>query len=223
MYRKLALINCFQAKELVTDFSFPSHLQSLTLNGQTVQRTDVTKYLSACSRWLQTMLQCPFSSLLMQKCPEQIIHTSQTSLLRRKLILQQLHWESAEFLISFLVWQSERQEFKQTQDDCAALSEDYWHTVSQSRHHLHHIPWCRKILLDDCPDLAQYFFEMPSEKIFKVPLVKTQRFRSSFIPSAIHHLDSAKVWRQCCEDHRSLIDATVCAVSYTHLRAHETA
>ena len=48
------------------------------------------------------------------------------------------------------------------------------------------LPWCRKSLLDDCPIFAQYFFEMPSERLFKVPLVKTQFFdQASFLQSVI--------------------------------------
>ena len=39
--------------------------------------------------------------------------------------------------------------------------------------------------------------------------MKQKSFRSSFIPSAIHHLNSFKVWWQCCQDHKSLVNAAL--------------
>ena len=125
-----------------------------------------------------------------------------------------VHWNSIQER------QSEPQEFKHTErivQLCVKIVGTQFHSLN-AIFSIKTFFWCRKILLGDNRILAQYFIQVPSESRFKGPHVKWNKkhFRWSFIPSAIHHLNSLKEWWQCCEDHKSLVNAALCVCGCCH-------
>jgi len=188
-------LNVSKTVELIFDFRrSPQQFDPLVLDGLAVERTEVIKYLGT-----HVDSKLCFTDHVNQVCKKAHSRLYMLRKLRsfgvKPETLKLFYSSFIESLLtfSFLAWYGSLG----LRDLCrlrkiVQLSEKVVGVPLRSLDMIfldRTITRCGKILQDDGHILAQYFVPLPSGRRYKAPRVKTKRYGSSFIPSAVRLLN----------------------------------
>ena len=191
-------LNVTKTKELVIDFRrSASQIPSLSLDGQVVERVEVFKYLSthvdsrlSFSHHVDQIYKKAQSRLFMLRKLRSFGASPETLKLFYSSYIESL------LMFSFLAWygslgvrdRCRLQKVVHLSEKVVGVKLRSLASIFDSRA----VSRCGRIIHDDGHFLAQYFQPLPSGRRFKAPRVKTSRYGSTFIPTAIRLMNSGR-------------------------------